>query len=79
MATPKKTRKTAPKPVAKRARAVVSLAEKETFEQDDETTAPGKNKVLADLLNTAWLGLAIVRIDRIEIGSQRGWRATFRD
>ena len=54
------------------------LAELTTFEADTATTPQAKNKRLAVLLQGPWLPLAIVRIDRIEIGSQSGWRATFR-
>jgi hypothetical protein len=43
-----------------------------------ETTNRGKNAALAWLLNTAWRPLAIVRVERIEIGD-RGWRVVFRE
>jgi hypothetical protein len=54
------------------------LNEHETFEEDEETTSEGKNEALAELLHGPWLDLAIVRIDRIEIGSRQGWRALHR-
>ena len=43
-----------------------------------ETTNPGKNAALAWFLNTGWRPLAIVRVERIEIGD-RGWRVVFRE
>jgi hypothetical protein len=54
------------------------LTESSLFEPDGETTNPDKNAVLATLLNTAWRQLALVRVERIEIGD-RGWRAVFRE
>ncbi len=54
------------------------LVETSLFEPDSETTNSGKNAALATLLNTAWRPLAIVRVDRIEIGD-RGWRVVFRE
>ena len=54
------------------------LIETTLFEPDVETTNPGKNAALAALLNTAWRALALVRVERIEIGD-RGWRAVFRE
>jgi hypothetical protein len=56
----------------------VALVETSLFEPDAETTNSGKNAALATLLNTAWRALAIVRVERIEIGD-RGWRVVFRE
>lgn len=56
-----------------------TIKEKETFKQDKETTNKGKNDRLATLLRTVWNDLSIVRIDRIEIGSVRGWKAIYRE
>lgn len=56
----------------------VDLTESSLFEPDSETTNPGKNAALAALLNTAWRTLALVRVERIEIGAS-GWRAVFRE
>ncbi|HKZ08741.1 MAG TPA: hypothetical protein VJU81_24950 [Methylomirabilota bacterium] len=56
----------------------VALTETSLFEPDSETTNPGKNAALAALLNTAWRTLALVRVERIEIGAS-GWRAVFRE
>jgi len=55
-----------------------ALVETSLFEPDAETTNSGKNAALATLLNTAWRALALVRVERIEIGD-RGWRAVFRE
>jgi hypothetical protein len=55
-----------------------SLTETSLFEPDTETTNAGKNAALATLLNTAWRPLALVRVERIEIGGS-GWRAVFRE
>jgi len=38
-----------------------------------------KNSRLADLLEGEWNDLSIVRIDRIEIGSAKGWKVTYRE
>jgi hypothetical protein len=58
-----------------------SLQEKTTFKVDPEEleTDEEKNERLSDLLLGPWLGLAIVVIQRIEIGSQKGWKATYRE
>ena len=56
-----------------------TIKEKVIFNQDKETTNKGKNDRLATLLRTAWNDLSIVKIDRIEIGSVRGWKATYRE
>lgn len=58
--------------------AAAPLVETSLFEPDGETTNAGKNAALAALLNTAWRPLAIVRVERIEIGD-RGWRVVFRE
>ena len=47
------------------------------FSQDSESTNEGKNNKLSALLAGAWNDLAIVRIERIEAGSQSGWQATY--
>jgi hypothetical protein len=49
------------------------------FKSDDETTPEGKNSRLAVLLNGSMNDLQIVTIERIEIGSRKGWRITYRD
>ena len=71
MGKPKKKKATVGAPVP-------PLVETSLFEPDSETTNSGKNAVLATLLNTAWRPLAIVRVERIEIGD-RGWRVVFRE
>jgi len=64
---------------ATRKKAVAApLAEDTAFEADEHTEPQDRNQRLADLLQGPWLALSIVRIDRIEIGSQRGWRVTHR-
>ena len=37
-----------------------------------------KNSRLSDLLEGEWNDLAIVRIERIEIGTAKGWKITYR-
>jgi hypothetical protein len=54
------------------------LSEQRWFIPDSEAANPGRNTRLATHLNGAWNPLAIVRIERIEIGSQTGWLATYR-
>jgi hypothetical protein len=54
------------------------LAEKQRFKQDTEDTDEGKNSKLAEYLDAAWNDLAIVRVERIEIGDT-GWRVTYRE
>lgn len=76
MGKPKK-KKAAPVATAA-ADGAATLVESSLFEPDGETTDPGKNAALATLLNTAWRALALVRVERIEIGD-RGWRAVFRE
>jgi hypothetical protein len=65
-------------PAATAALDEASLTETSLFEPDTETTNAGKNAALATLLNTAWRPLALVRVERIEIGGS-GWRAVFRE
>jgi hypothetical protein len=55
------------------------LKEKTVFKADEEATAEGKNSRLAELLNGPLNDLQIVSIERIEIGSQKGWRVTYRE
>ena len=56
-----------------------SLKEYETFEPDKAKTAKAKNKALAKHLDGGvWRNKKIVKINRIEIGSQTGWKATYR-
>jgi hypothetical protein len=75
MGKPKK-KKAAPAAVATNGGG--GLIETTLFEPDAETSDSGKNAALAALLNTAWRTLALVRVERIEIGD-RGWRAVFRE
>jgi len=56
-----------------------SPGEKRVFMPDNETTNDRKNSRLAALLNGVWNPLAIVRVDRVEIGPQPGWWATYRE
>ena len=58
--------------------AAASVTETSLFEPDAQTTNAGKNAVLATLLAAPWKPLAIVRVERIEIG-QTGWRVVFRE
>ena len=44
----------------------------------EEPSTRDKNSNLAQLLEGPWNGLQIVKIERIEIGSEQGWRVTFR-
>ncbi len=54
------------------------MLDKTTFERDDAVTPQDRNDALADLLLNEWNPLMIVSIRRIEIGTERGWEATFR-
>ena len=54
------------------------LTETSLFVPDDESTNAGKNAALAILLGAPWRTLAIVRVERIEIGD-KGWRVVFRE
>lgn len=56
-----------------------TLAEKTWFKADAAETDEEKNAVLARHLGTIWPELSIVRIERIEIGSEKGWRAAYRE
>jgi len=38
-----------------------------------------RNSQLAELLEGEWNDLSIVGIDRIEIGSAKGWKVTYRE
>ena len=78
MGKPKKKKSAAATAAAAAANGGGELVETTLFEPDAETTNPGKNAALAALLNTAWRALALVRVERIEIGD-RGWRAVFRE
>jgi hypothetical protein len=77
MGKPKKKKKAAPAAALATANGG-GLLESTLFEPDAETADSGKNAALATLLNTAWRALALVRVERIEIGD-RGWRAVFRE
>ena len=55
------------------------VLEKTKFKSDTETSAPAKNVRLATLLETTWNDLDVVTIERIEIGSTKGWRVTYRE
>jgi hypothetical protein len=73
------------KPKKKRAAAAAAaappagpLVETSLFEPDTQTTNSGKNGALATLLAAPWKPLAIVRVERIEIGDA-GWRVVFRE
>lgn len=55
-----------------------SLVEETLFEPDEESGNAGKNRALAVLLGGPWKGLAIVRVERIEIGDS-GWRVVHRE
>jgi len=56
------------------------LLEKTWFISDPPGTDSDsdKNSQLAELLEGEWNDLSIVRIDRIEIGSAKGWKVTYR-
>lgn len=57
------------------------LPEKTWFISDPQGTDSDsdKNSQLAELLEGEWNDLSIVRIDRIEIGTSKGWKVTYRD
>ena len=55
------------------------VLEKTKFKSDIETSASEKNMRLATLLETTWNDLDVVIIERIEIGSTKGWRVTYRE
>jgi hypothetical protein len=48
------------------------------FKSDKEVEPVAKNSRLAGLLEAAWADLEIVQIERIEIGTSKGWRVTYR-
>lgn len=56
-----------------------ALKEKVSFQADKHEAPDDKNQRLANLLLGMWIDLAIVLIERIEIGTQKGWRATYRE
>ena len=55
------------------------VGESRIFKADRKTSPAGKNASLSTLLSDLWKPLNIVKIERIEIGSKAGWRATYRD
>jgi hypothetical protein len=55
------------------------IIEKTLFKGDQGDDAEAKNLKLAMWLQNAWNDLDIVRIERIEIGSSRGWRVLYRE
>jgi hypothetical protein len=55
------------------------VLEKTKFKSDTETSGPDKNVRLATLLETTWNDLDVVIVERIEIGSTKGWRVTYRE
>jgi hypothetical protein len=77
MAKPKK-KKAATAAAVEAPPAGLPLVETTLFEPDDQTTNAGKNATLATLLAAPWRPLAIVRVERIEIGDS-GWRVVFRE
>lgn len=52
--------------------------DKTLFEPDSNGTSSNKNFILANWLKTNWSNLEIVRVERIEIGSAKGWMVTYR-
>lgn len=54
------------------------LNQKTSFVRDQLANDDEKNSQLADLLEGQWSDLAIVRIERIEIGDS-GWFVTYRE
>jgi hypothetical protein len=56
----------------------IALVEESLFEPDEEIGNNAKNRALATLLGGPWKGLAIVRVERIEIGDS-GWRVVYRE
>lgn len=55
------------------------MEDKFVFKADKATTPGGKNTALAKVLLAGWNDLNIVKIERMEIGSRSGWRATYRE
>jgi hypothetical protein len=54
------------------------MQERTRFKKDTKKTAATKNKALSVLLLGQWVKLDIVKIERIAIGQESGWRATYR-
>ncbi len=50
----------------------------EFFQDQSDLDAPGKNTTLAQLLLGTLFPYHVVLIERIEIGTQKGWRVTYR-
>jgi hypothetical protein len=73
----KASRKTTRSRASKKSAAPAALAEETWFIHDDATTNPDKNMTLAGHLSGPWNDLAIVTIERIEIG-ETGWLARYR-
>jgi hypothetical protein len=71
-------KKTSSKTKSAPATAGPVLDQRTWFEEDDAATPQDRNDRLSDLLLARWNPLAIVSIRRIEIGSERGWEATYR-
>ena len=55
------------------------MEESQDFRKDKCKTAVAKNKRLSTLLLSTWPDFEIVKIERIEIGNEPGWRITYRD
>lgn len=53
--------------------------DQEIFSSDAYETAENKNNALAALLEGPWNPLEIVKIERVEKETTRGWRATYRE
>jgi hypothetical protein len=66
--------------MGKRRTATSTLVEVEDFLEDrpGDTEVDEHNTALANQLNGLWNPRAIVRIERIEIGSRKGWRLRYR-
>ncbi len=54
------------------------MEEKTRFKKDTKKTTETKNRALSVLLLGQWLKFNIVKIERIEIGEDSGWRVTYR-
>ena len=54
------------------------MQDKTRTKVDTATTPATKNAALASLLRGMWSTLKVVKIERIEIGTKAGWRATHR-
>ncbi len=55
------------------------MQEKTRFKKDTKRTAATKNEALSVLLLGQWKKLNIVKIERVKIGENRGWRVTYRE